>query len=117
MREVAPNPDVREGPDQTEVGEAAALVPPQEMSSPVVDKVPFGSPGAPIPDKPQGPSTYEAWQAMFEDSAWAPFFSELEWDIVKWAKMRGQTSLAVSALLEIPGGRICQEMIAMLLVM
>src|SRR5258707_3092573 len=104
--EAPTNPNLTERPDQTEVGEVAKLVPPQEMSSPVVDKVPFGSPGAPIPDKPQGPSAYEAWQAMFEDSAWAPFCSGLEWDIAQWAKMRGRTPSALSGLLEIPGVRI-----------
>ncbi len=87
--EALTNPNLIEWPDQTEVGEAAKLVQPQEMSTLVVDKFSFGSPGAPIPDKPQGLSTYEIWQAMFEDSAWAPFCLELEWDIAQWAKMCG----------------------------
>src|SRR5258707_13979854 len=58
--EAPTNPNLTERPDQTEVGEAAELVPPQEMSSPVVDKIPSCRPGAPIPNKPQRPSACEA---------------------------------------------------------
>lgn len=34
---------------------------------------------------------------------WAPFQSELEWEIARWAKLRGLTSTAVNDLLSIDG--------------
>ncbi|KAI0059399.1 hypothetical protein BV25DRAFT_1783583, partial [Artomyces pyxidatus] len=34
---------------------------------------------------------------------WAPFSCKLEWDIVRWAKMRGPTSTAFTELLQIDG--------------
>ncbi len=97
------NPDPTGQLDETETEGQADLVPPQTMSTPVVDRFPFGSPGMPIPDKPQGPSAYESQQATSMDSSWAPFRSKLDWDIAQWAKMHGQSSTTVSDLLGMPG--------------
>ena len=98
-----------ESDDQTEVADEA-LTPPQGMSTVVVDQFPFGSPGMPIPDKPRGSSVYESWRAASVDSPWAPFQSEVEWNVARWVKMRGQTSTAVTELLAIPGVRVYHQL-------
>ena len=38
-----------------------------------------------------------------QDNIYAPFASELDWLVAKWAKMRGPGSTAFSELLNIPG--------------
>ena len=72
-----------------------------DTSSVVVDIFPFGNPGAPIPDMPQGPSSYEQFQATHGET-WAPFRSQRDWDIAHWAKTHSMTSSAVAELLAIP---------------
>jgi hypothetical protein len=82
----------------------ANLAPPQGMSTLVVDQFPSGSLGRLIPNKPQGSSVhYESRRAASMDSPWAPFRSELDWNVARWAKMRGRTSAEVAGLLAIPG--------------
>lgn len=71
-------------------------------STAVIDKFPTGSPGAPIPGMRQGSHAYESHQVMPGDSVWAPFLSERDWEVARWAKMRGPTSSAVTELLAIP---------------
>ena len=66
-----------------------------------IDQFSFGSPGAPIPGMPPGPSTYES-QVTLAASVWAPFRSQCDWDLARWAKMRSPTSSAVTDLLAIP---------------
>jgi hypothetical protein len=70
----------------------------------VVERFPFGCPGAPIPDINHGS---EVQQTAFTNLAWAPFQSQLDWDIAQWAKMCGRSSSAVSDLLAIPG--VCTD--------
>ncbi|KAH9027968.1 hypothetical protein EDB85DRAFT_2074700 [Lactarius pseudohatsudake] len=50
-----------------------------------------------------GVSIYEATQQVFGESLWTPFQSQCDWEIVRWAKMHGSTSSAVTELLAIPG--------------
>lgn len=38
-----------------------------------------------------------------EDNFYAPFLSELDWGVGKWAKLRGPSSAAMTELLELPG--------------
>jgi hypothetical protein len=71
-------------------------------SAVVVDKFPTGSPGAPIPGIPRGSHAYQSHQVMPEDSVWAPFRSQRDWEVARWAKMRGPTSTAMTELLAIP---------------
>ena len=71
----------------------------------VIDKFPFGSPGAPIPGVAQGSSAYQSHLATVPDSVWAPFRSQCDWEVACWAKMRGPTSSAVTELLAIPAVR------------
>ncbi|KAJ7839453.1 hypothetical protein B0H14DRAFT_3086954 [Mycena olivaceomarginata] len=37
------------------------------------------------------------------DNPWAPFMSQVDWEVAKWAKLRGSTSTAVTDLLAIDG--------------
>lgn len=71
-------------------------------STVVIDRFPFGNPGAPIPGLPQGLSAYESYQAAASESVWAPFRSQVDWKFAHWAKMCGPTSSAVMELLAIP---------------
>ena len=62
-----------------------------------MESFPFGNPGAPIPGMPEEPS-YEQSHA----TPWAPFWSQCDWDIARWAKMHSTTSSAVADLLALP---------------
>jgi hypothetical protein len=73
-----------------------------KTSSVVVDIFPFGNPGAPIPGVPQGRSSYAHFRATQGDTVWAPFRSQRDWDIARWAKTHSISSTAVSELLAIP---------------
>ena len=72
----------------------------------VVDVFPFGKPGAPIPGVPQGRSSYDVYQAT-QGGNWAPFQSQRDWDVARWAKMHGTTSSAVADLFAIP--EVCAD--------
>jgi hypothetical protein len=88
--------------DPTDVLDAERLDTPSTV---VIEEFPFGSPGAPIPDKPQGTPAYASaasHQDVLADSIWAPFRSQHDWAIARWAKMCGSTSTAVTELLAIP---------------
>ena len=72
-------PELMEQEDQTEGH--TDFAPPQGMTgmpTPVVDRFPFGCPGMPILNKPQGSSMYEKWRSTSNDSLWTPFCSELD---------------------------------------
>lgn len=63
-----------------------------------------------LPGKPIGQMTSDdaAYQAMLESSPqpYAPFISRIDWEMAKWAKLRGPGSTAFSELLQIEGVRI-----------
>ncbi|KAF8261591.1 hypothetical protein EI94DRAFT_1605749 [Lactarius quietus] len=69
----------------------------------IVDRFPHGSPGAPITGAAQGTSIYQSSCNVFGTSVWAPFHSQVDWEIAHWAKMRGLSSSAMAELLAIPG--------------
>ncbi|KAH9952382.1 hypothetical protein BC827DRAFT_1262644 [Russula dissimulans] len=48
-------------------------------------------------------SMYEAHQSISGDSIWAPFYSESDWELARWAKMQGPSASAITKLLAIPG--------------
>ncbi|KAI0634746.1 hypothetical protein C8Q77DRAFT_1253414 [Trametes polyzona] len=61
--------------------------------------------GAPI-DRPRERSAYETYQKYIDEAnvnPYAPFTSRLDWEVARWAKMRGPGSTAVSELLQIEG--------------
>ncbi|KAI9428542.1 hypothetical protein H4582DRAFT_1830580 [Lactarius indigo] len=68
----------------------------------VIDRFPYGSPGSPIPSTLQGFHVYQSSQETFGSSVWAPFRSQCDWEIARWAKTRGPTSSAVADILAIP---------------
>jgi hypothetical protein len=96
--------DLMPQPNEADVGEQDDTVDSESAFPVEVERFPFGRPGAPIPGRAQEPSEYES-QAASMGSAWAPFRSQLEWDVARWAKLRGGSSTAVSELLAIPGVR------------
>lgn len=101
-------------PEQTP--SADSELPPENLSNPleqsspdpspqvVVERFPYGNPGAPI-DGMQGSTIYELSQEAFGGSVWAPFQSQCDWDVAHWAKMKGPGSSAVTDLLAIPNVR------------
>ncbi|KAI0037998.1 hypothetical protein FA95DRAFT_1479531, partial [Auriscalpium vulgare] len=66
-----------------------------------------GAAGSPVSQTTA--STYDTHRTRVatEDpnNPWAPFASKMEWEVAKWAKMRGPTSTAFSELLRIDGVR------------
>jgi hypothetical protein len=100
-------PGVSEGPgpqtNQTEAG------PFETGSTVIIDHFPSHAAGAPIPGIPQGPSIYDSRHAELSDSDWAPFRSQRDWEIARWAKSCGVTSTAVSKLLAIP--EVCPKFV------
>jgi hypothetical protein len=76
-----------------------------DTSKVIVDGFPHGSAGAPIPGAHEGSNIYQSTQEAFGTSMWAPFRSQCDWEIARWAKMRGPSSSAVAELFAIPGVR------------
>ncbi|KAI1797995.1 hypothetical protein LXA43DRAFT_875754 [Ganoderma leucocontextum] len=69
-----------------------------------VDRFPDPRAGAPLPTKE--PSAYHDYQTELDsegENPYLPFKSRLDWEIARWAKMRGPGSTAVSELLAIKG--------------
>ncbi|EIW81904.1 hypothetical protein CONPUDRAFT_54049, partial [Coniophora puteana RWD-64-598 SS2] len=50
-----------------------------------------------------GCSFLDAAAGGTKPNMWAPFLSQMDWEIARWAKMRGPSSTAFSELLAIPG--------------
>ena len=80
--------DAPQQPDQAEPDEQPDTVDQETASGVIVDRFPFGSAGDPIPGKVQGVSAYESQREMHADTPWAPFFSQLDWKVAQWAKIR-----------------------------
>jgi hypothetical protein len=92
-------PGVLEGPElQTNHTEAATF---ETGSTVIVDWFPSHGAGAPIPGIPQGSSIYNMHCAALSDLDWAPFQSQRDWEVARWAKLCSATSMAVSKLLAI----------------
>lgn len=70
-----------------------------------------GRAGAPMPEsQPQtfhraedGFGLYQSLISGSEENIWAPFASKVDWEVARWAKMRGSGSTAFSELLAITG--------------
>ena len=87
-------PDVLEGSGEGSIEFDSRF---SSTSSVIVERFPFGNPGAPISGMPQGPS-----YGQFQATPYAPFRSQRDWDIARWAKTHSTTSLAVADLLALP---------------
>jgi hypothetical protein len=81
----------------------------------IVEHFPYGRPGAPIIGTDEGVSIYHTSREVFGSSVWAPFHSQCDWEIARWAKMRGPTSSAMEELLAIPEVRAHQLVLIVLL--
>jgi hypothetical protein len=97
--------DATQQTDQAEPDDQPDTVDQEMALGVIVDRFPFGSLGDPIPGKVQGLSAFETLREMHAGTPWAPFSSQLEWEVARWAKMRSRTSTAVTELLAIP--RVC----------
>lgn len=54
-------------------------------------------------DSEDGFQLYESQISGLQDNKWAPFASKRDWEVARWAKMRGTGSTAFSDLLSIDG--------------
>lgn len=79
----------------------------QQLNSvPVVESFPkeLGTPGAAVSSNHQ--HAYERDQDALDGDArsipWTPFISEIDWEVARWAKLRGPSSTALTELLKIP---------------
>ena len=66
-----------------------------------IKSFPCGHPGTPVTGTSQT-SPFESAHNGLGNSEWAPFESQCDWKIVRWAKMEGPTSTALMELLAIP---------------
>ena len=102
--------------------ETPSMPPPEELGPPLEDPVPQsvgsgseqppnavvvdlflnGSPGAPISGEHEDSPMDDASSEDIGGSIWAPFSSQCDWEIARWAKTHSPTSSAVSDLLAIP---------------
>ncbi|KAH9164605.1 hypothetical protein EDB89DRAFT_2116238 [Lactarius sanguifluus] len=67
-----------------------------------VIRFPHGQAGAPVASSTLQGSAYGSTRNRSGNSVWAPFRSQCDWEFARWAKMRGATASAVTALLAIP---------------
>ena len=75
--------------------------PPHPLSGLAIDRF-SPSAGALVPGAHQGSSLYQTSQEALGSFIWAPFQSQCDWEVVRWAKLRGPTSSAFTDLLAIP---------------
>jgi len=73
------------------------------MPTVFIKTFPFGCPGASIiAPAPHHSAAAGSGVTPPEDLIWAPFFSQRDWEIARWAKTHKLTSSAFSELLAIP---------------
>ncbi|KAF5386197.1 hypothetical protein D9615_002285 [Tricholomella constricta] len=68
------------------------------------DAFPGSTAGAAVPVAVISPGLYNQYKRQFgstEANIWAPFRSKLDWEIVRWAKLRGPGSTALTELLKL----------------
>ena len=75
-----------------------------------VDRFPLASAGAPLQASPQ--STCHP-DARSDSNPYAPFKSRMDWEIARWAKLRGPGSTAITELLSISG--VCSTLLICML--
>jgi hypothetical protein len=69
-----------------------------DTSAVVIDRFPFAGATIPPPTQGQGGQI----RATSGDSIWAPFRSERDWNVARWAKTHHTSSSAVNDFLAIP---------------
>jgi hypothetical protein len=72
--------------------------------TPVVETFPSAKAGAPIANI-QALPRYDSYMTCLKDpdNPWAPFLSQLDWEVARWAKLYGPSSMAFTKLLKIDG--------------
>ncbi|KAJ7736986.1 hypothetical protein DFH07DRAFT_753191 [Mycena maculata] len=76
---------------------------------PIVDKYPGGMAGKPILTE-SNQASEKVYESSLKDAAmpsnpYAPFASKMDWEVARWAKLRGAGSTAFSDLLNVEGVR------------
>ena len=100
--EVEPTGDISVD-DHDDAPQARLEAEEQLYNEPIVMKFPYGNAGAPITNaEANGYHSYKH-QMTNSESCWAPFKSKIEWEIARWAKLRGPSSTAFDDLLGIEG--------------
>ncbi|KAH9161635.1 hypothetical protein EDB89DRAFT_2116804 [Lactarius sanguifluus] len=103
-------------PEPEHVNGSPCLLPPPEDTQPSIPgpcnpdarpisfviRFPHGQAGAPVASSTLQGSAYGSTRNRSGNSVWAPFRSQCDWEFARWAKMRGATASAVTALLAIP---------------
>ncbi|KAF8875590.1 hypothetical protein BD779DRAFT_1476024, partial [Infundibulicybe gibba] len=85
-------------------GGGASTTSSREPRKPFVEMLESSRAGEPLPQRVEKPG-YSGYRTGPVDSEnpWAPFNSKLDWELARWAKLRGPGSTAVSDLLGIDG--------------
>jgi hypothetical protein len=98
------------------VSQQARLAAEEQLDSqPTVVKFPYGQAGAPTGHAAfTGHHAYKN-QMQNSESCWAPFTSKMDWEVARWAKLRGPGSTAFDDLLQIEGVSLLQITIIMLM--
>ncbi|KAF7974189.1 hypothetical protein HWV62_13231 [Athelia sp. TMB] len=93
-------PDEGPLPEQPE-SPGRASVPPRSTREHIVK---FGGlAGTPLLGWGRGASMYRKYQGKTGNAPWGAFQSQIDWEVARWAKLRGPSSTAVSDLLNIDG--------------
>jgi hypothetical protein len=75
---------------------------------PIIDKYPGGLAGRPIPSR-KTQNSEQRYESVLDNSSannlYAPFKSKMDWEMARWAKLRGSGSTAFTDLLHIEGVR------------
>ncbi|KIJ65793.1 hypothetical protein HYDPIDRAFT_109810 [Hydnomerulius pinastri MD-312] len=76
------------------------------QKGPYITHFPVPTAGQPIVTQNGAQTQFESYESYFKEdpaNVYSPFTSSMEWKFVRWAKLRGPSSTAVSDLLEIEG--------------
>ncbi|KAF7372382.1 hypothetical protein MVEN_00098600 [Mycena venus] len=107
-----PDPDARMNLPLNEPAPSLGDVAHQARGDPLSKSASFSHHTLPVlvdgPEKPLRTETlpYTKYSDLIPQSAdnpWAPFMSQVDWEVAKWAKLRGSTTTAVTDLLAIDG--------------
>ncbi|KAJ7175571.1 hypothetical protein C8R46DRAFT_1174477 [Mycena filopes] len=94
--------------DLEDIREARKLAEDKFHHKPIIDKFPGGRAGRPIPSSHtmNSEQTYDSsLRGSSEGNPYAPFNSKVDWEVARWAKLRGSGSTAFTDLLHIDGVR------------
>lgn len=90
-------------PEDPAVQPREELVEERFLARPHITRFPGAQAGAPIRTETPAYTQYAHDIPDSEDNPWSLFASQVDWEIAKWAKLRGSTSTAVTDLLSIEG--------------